>query len=96
MNFKSTLIKAFSLALMLALTGSISAQDIFWSEDFSGGFPAGWISEDISANYDTEWTWCEDSQDPPLTGCSQIWSDGNNNQTAFKSSTVSNLSLIHI
>ncbi|MFK7809397.1 MAG: T9SS type A sorting domain-containing protein [Saprospiraceae bacterium] len=89
MIFKSTLIKNFTLAILLAMAGNIQAQ-VFWSEDFSGGFPAGWTSEDISANYDTEWTWCEGPTDPPPAGCSPIFSGAPNGQVPFQATTAEN------
>ncbi|MFT5262402.1 MAG: hypothetical protein ACI8YQ_001132 [Polaribacter sp.] len=89
MNFKSTLIKGFCLALMLAFTGSVSAQ-IFWSQDFADGFPTDWVSEDISANYDTEWLWCEGPVDPPTGDCSTIFAGAPNDQTVFQASTAAN------
>jgi hypothetical protein len=60
----------------------------FWSEDFTGGIPAGWTNEDASGQ-NILWTWCPD---PTLgntnAGCAPIFNDGINMQEPFKATTA--------
>ncbi len=83
MNFKSTLTRNLILAVLVAFTGSLSAQ-VFYSEDFAEGLPAGWTSEDISDDFNAIWEYCE-SVNPLGANCSGTFGQG-----TFMSATPDN------
>jgi hypothetical protein len=82
--------KLFTLLFFVAgFTFSLSAQTIFWDEDFSDGdIPVGWNNED-AGGFDALWEWCGDgaSEGP---GCPLVWGDGLNEQEPFASETADN------
>lgn len=68
--------------MLIAFAGNISAQ-VFWSEDFADGQPAGWTNEDVSADYNALWFYCEV---PGGAGCLS----GSFGQPDFSAPTVDN------
>jgi hypothetical protein len=55
---KNTFTKLFFSALFLFWLSPIIAQNIIWSEDFSGGIiPSGWTNIDASGQLSTVWKW---------------------------------------
>jgi len=79
------------LFLCIGFWSTSYAQPItpFWEEDFSDGFPDGWITGDLSGN-NLAWTWCGDPATGQATGCPPIWDDGLNLQEPFASATADN------
>lgn len=81
-----------TLCLLLALLMSIEvlpAQTPFWTQDFAGGFPAGWTTTDAS-NQNVLWTWCDNPGKGQMGGCPPIFNDPLNQQEPFKASTATN------
>jgi hypothetical protein len=79
------------LYLFVFLSTALNAQVAvpFWSENFTNGFPTGWVTADPSGNNVT-WTWCGDpTAGASLDGCSPIFDDATNEQTPFAAPTAS-------
>lgn len=76
---KQLLTKALPLFAFL-LSGMVQAQTPFWSENFTGGIPAGWTNADAS-NQGYVWEWCAE----PVPTCSPVFSG----QQPFQATTAS-------
>ena len=79
-------ITLFTVLMLCFALNTTSAQNIFWSEDFSDGdLPAGWTSEDASGG-DAVWTWCGDPTSGQGGGCPGVYTG----QDPFASTTAAN------
>lgn len=88
---KFSMYKSILTALLL-WAGMLNAQQPvpFWSQDFAGGFPAGWTTTDAS-NQGVLWTWCSNpTAGNSEAGCSPIFDDGLNLQIPFQATTATN------
>jgi hypothetical protein len=85
------MIKHITALLMVAALATTSvAQTAFWSQDFGGGFPAGWTTTDGN-NQGVLWTWCPNPNAGNTNpGCAPLFNDGLNQQTAFAAPTAAN------
>ncbi len=83
-----TNVLVFMVLLLSAAT--INAQNVFWSEDFAGGVPAGWTNIDNSANAQAVWVYCSDPGNNGTNSCPDWWDDATNQQIPFASATASN------
>ncbi len=55
-------------AILLLITGALSAQSSFWTENFTNNIPAGWTSTDGS-NQNVVWKWCANN----APGCTPLF-----------------------
>ena len=88
---KFSMYKSILTALLL-WAGMLNAQQPvpFWSQDFAGGFPAGWTTTDAS-NQGVLWTWCSNPEAGNTNpGCSPIFDDALNLQIPFQATTAAN------
>lgn len=76
------------LAVALLFSLQASAQ-VFWSENFASGIPAGWTNVDPSGN-NALWTVCGNPAAGQVGGCPAIWTDTNNQQSPFAATTATN------
>jgi hypothetical protein len=78
----------FALAFFAAGTLNAQLPVPFWSENFTDGFPSGWITTDGSGQ-GVLWTWCPDpflgNSNP---GCAPVFDDATNGQIPFNSTTA--------
>ncbi|MEM6725144.1 MAG: hypothetical protein AAF598_13985, partial [Bacteroidota bacterium] len=94
-GFTQRLINAgLGLAICLFLSFSAEAQTPvpFFTEDFGGGLPAGWTTDDLNDNVpEVVWTYCSDpAGGAAVAGCHRVWDDGLNQQLPFQSTTATN------
>lgn len=84
--------KAVSGLLLLAFTlvsTAMVAQNVVYSEDFSGGL-TGWTSADASGG-PAVWTWCDDPNDATGAGCVANWATySDQHDMTYNSSTAAN------
>lgn len=83
---------SFALLACLTFTFQTNAQTPFYSEDFGGGLPAGWTTDDLNDNMpEVVWTYCSDpAGGTAVAGCHRVWDDGLNAQLPFASTTSAN------
>ena len=83
-------ISACFLLCLFSMTPKAYAQ-VFWSEDFSDGFPTDWTTVDES-NQGALWTFCNNPFDDIASNvnCPVIWHEAPNEQAHFQSSTSQN------
>ena len=58
------LMKQLLLSVILVGSAAVHGQTPFWSEDFSGGMPTGWVTEDLSTpvgSQNVTFIWSNDS-----------------------------------
>lgn len=77
---KQLLTKSLPLLAFLLCGMSAQAQNIFWSENFTGGIPAGWTNVDASGQ-GFAWEYCANT-DP---GCAPVFTG----EQAFQATTAS-------
>ncbi|MCB0531134.1 MAG: T9SS type A sorting domain-containing protein [Lewinellaceae bacterium] len=77
---KQLLTKSLPLLAFLLCGMSAQAQNVFWSEDFTGGIPAGWTNVDASGQ-GFVWEYCANT-DP---GCAPVFTG----EQAFQATTAS-------
>jgi hypothetical protein len=86
---KSTLRFGVVLMAFAAFALTAQAQNLLWSEDFSGGFPAGWTNADASGQ-GVLFEWCNDPGTSDSPGCPSWFNDALNQQGPFASTTATN------
>lgn len=80
--------KHLYLFLLFAFYNGMT-QNILFEEDFSAGFPQGWITDDLELG-NGQWTWCINQSPSPSNDCPKIWDDSQNQQGPFSSTTSEN------
>jgi len=89
-------LRSLLFALSFLVIGVLNAQSPtpFWSQNFTGGFPAGWTTTDGSGQ-NVLWTWCPNpSLGETNAGCAPIFGDALNGQIPFNSTTATTGSMV--
>lgn len=87
---------SLAAVLLFLINSTLMAQipTPFWTEDFTDGLPAGWVTTDASGQ-GAVWTWCPSpflgDSDP---GCSEIWNTPANGQVPFRATTATTGSMV--
>ncbi|MFK7936740.1 MAG: hypothetical protein AB8G22_24715, partial [Saprospiraceae bacterium] len=77
------------LATFLFAQSAFTQGTRFFYEDFAGGVPEGWTTDDPSGQ-NALFTWCSNPETGQSEGCPAIWNTPANQQVPFDSETADN------